>query len=192
MQKLNRALQILVGILITAGLAWGGVVAARAVWRLLATLPKDVATTLFGISCTVAGSIVTLLLSKRAERRREIEFELRKQKVPVYEKLLSFIFRFIYEEKTGRGSPSTEETIQFFSEFTPQMIIWGSDDVVAEFTAFRDAANGGDVRKVALAVERVMFAIRRDVGHANKRLGEGKLLGTFVNDIRSFLATNHS
>ena len=37
------------------------------------------------------------------------------------------------------------------------------------------------------AVERLLLAIRKDVGHKNKNLKQGDLLSIFINDIDSFL-----
>ena len=37
------------------------------------------------------------------------------------------------------------------------------------------------------AVERLLLAIRKDVGHKNRNLKQGDLLSIFINDIDSFL-----
>jgi hypothetical protein len=41
--------------------------------------------------------------------------------------------------------------------------------------------------EVMLAFERLLYSIRRDLGHANKGLGRGDLLRTFINDVDEFL-----
>ena len=64
------------------------------------------------------------------------------------------------------------------------MIIWGSDEVIKAYFQFRTIVlNASDLSAVALAVESVLFAIRRDLGHKNQGLTSGMLLGTFINDL---------
>jgi hypothetical protein len=69
-------------------------------------------------------------------------------------------------------------------KFNQKAIIWGSDEVIASFSAFRQSSfEGADPLAVAIAVERMLFAIRRDLGHKNKSLKPGSILGTFINDL---------
>ena len=76
----------------------------------------------------------------------------------------------------------------FLKEFMQKLLLWGSDDVVREFVAFqKEAMAQADTEEGVrlaslLALERLMLAMRRDLGHKNKGLNEGDLLRTFIND----------
>jgi hypothetical protein len=41
-------------------------------------------------------------------------------------------------------------------------------------------------------IEDVMFAIRKDLGHGNKRLTQGDVLALFINDIDAFMREQQS
>lgn len=80
---------------------------------------------------------------------------------------------------------SNEEMIETHSQITQKAIVWASDDVVKAFHRFRMASLQADTNKlgVALAVEELFLAIRRDLGHQNNGLYTGQLLQLFINDL---------
>ena len=79
---------------------------------------------------------------------------------------------------------------EFASQFNPKLILWGSDDLLAAYNRFRatgiDAPDEGSP-VMLLAFERLLYAIRRDLGHPNKNLGPGDLLRVFVNDVDDYI-----
>ena len=132
--------------------------------------------------------MVSVLVSKHLEQRNNVLKELRDKKAPVYEELLEFIFRVINGEKMGLAPLTEAEVAGKFSSIIQRLIIWGSDDVVQELNKFRRySANANTDNKMPglmfFAVEDLFLAIRKDLGHRNKGLTTGKILGTFVNDL---------
>ena len=52
--------------------------------------------------------------------------------------------------------------------------------------ASRNSARGDSIT-IILALEDVLLKIRKDLGHDNKNIGKGKLLGLFINDIQEYM-----
>jgi hypothetical protein len=86
-------------------------------------------------------------------------------------------------------------------------MIWGSDDVFKEFATFRrqsvalaakrqqtlpQGELSAESLQALLTFEKLLYAIRADVGHKNKGLVEGDLLSLFVNDIDKYLAARNN
>jgi hypothetical protein len=189
--KMSKPVRILLGFLLLGIIGSALFFLLRYLFRGFFALPKEVETTLLTISGTILVSVGTLVLSKRAEQKRQIEEDLRKQKVPIYQEFLEFLFGTFFADKVGKMPPSETEIKAFFAQFTPKIIIWGSDGVIREFLRFRNAPAAETsiemTKRMALAVERIMYEIRKDVGHKNKNLVEGNLLSMFINDVETLV-----
>jgi hypothetical protein len=180
--KFGQALAVLV-LFFTLGLI------GFLVWKLGSLLSSSLLSAIAVPSLTVLASVGTLVYSKREEQRRAIDAELRKQKLPVYEEFIQFIFRVTFEGKPGVKPFEQDEMIKFFVRFTPQLVIWGSDELIREYGNFREVsrAEGNNLVLLVESVERLLLAIRKDLGHKNEKLGRGDLLVTFINDAKVFL-----
>lgn len=175
--------QVLV-LLILVALIIGGVWGA---WKTITMLSPQVSVALVAGAVTVLVSVFSVLWSKRVERLREIEQEQRRQKTPVYEEFIAFIFKILLAEKLGDEPVTEKEMMRFISGFAQKIMVWGSDEVLQRYAAFRRAGTTSGVETV-LAVEKLLLAIRSDMGHKNKNLKTGDLLSIFINDLDSFLA----
>jgi len=160
--------------------AWGA-------WKALTRLSPQVSTAVIAGVVTVLVSVFSVLWSKRVDKQREIEQEQRKQKIPVYEEFIAFLFRILLADKLGDQPVTEKEMMKFVSGFAQKILVWGSDDVLAAYAVFRRLGDTSSVQTV-LAIEKLLFAIRADVGHRNKNLRTGDLLSIFVNDLEVFLA----
>ena len=181
-------LQMMMLILLFASLLGG----AWAVWKVITTISPQVAAAIIAGGATVLVSVFSVLWSKRVERRREIEQEQRRQKIPVYEDFIKFLFRILMADKLGEEKVSEEEMMKFVSGFAQKIIVWGSDEVLHRYALFRRMAHDASGLETVVAVESLLYAIRADVGHNNKNLKTGDLLSIFINDIEAFLGqTKH-
>jgi hypothetical protein len=80
----------------------------------------------------------------------------------------------------------------FFQEFTQKIIIWGDEDVIRKWLAFRlhsinhkpDSDN-----HIFFVYEDLLLAIRRDIGQSNFKLKKGDMLKLFINDLDEHLNT---
>ncbi len=174
----------LVGLLI-----WGIV-------RVLQTFDKSVSAAIIASIATVLVSVSSLIGSRYFDRKREIEQEHRKQKQPIYEEFMQVLFKLFLGSKPGMVPVSQGELTASLSGFTQKLIIWGSDEVIREFAAFRRqtmvlAANQGNIPEMVksfIAFEKLLYAIRVDMGHKNKDLKQGDVLALFINDFDQYLA----
>jgi hypothetical protein len=147
---------------------------------------------------TITTAIVTTLITKSNELRLQIRTEQRDKKALIYEELTEFFFKIIFASKLeSKEDPiSTEnkerEIVEFLTSYTPKIIMWGSDEVLREFYLFRNKSlsvesDSGKVFDVIRKFEELLFSIRRDLGHKNKKLGKGNILGLFINDVEKLL-----
>jgi hypothetical protein len=142
-------------------------------------------------SATIIVSIISVLVSKQIERKMIITNELRGKKIPIYEEIIKFIFRITFAEKKGEKPLSEKEVIEKMVKFTQDLVIWGSDEVIDSFFQFRNAGVEMEDNKpsfeIMFRVEDLLLSIRKDLGHKNKNMKKGKILGLFVNDIQNYL-----
>lgn len=159
---------------------------------ILTTLTPTTVTILVAMLTGLSAFIVSFI-SKHLEQKALIVNEHRQKKIPVYEELMKFLFKLMMADKT-KDKPLTEkEIIKFMSNFTQKILVWGADDVILKFYKFRQVGilcPDNPPPNILFCVEDLLLAIRKDLGHKNKGLDRGKLLGLFVNDIDEFMAKN--
>lgn len=179
---------LVVGLVVLAVFAVGLV---GGVWWALTRLPATVAAPTVIGSATVIVSVVTVLITNQRNRAREIENDHRRQKIPVYEGFLEFLFSVLLADNTGRKRPSDKQMIQVFSDFTRDITLWGGPELIRTWNEVRSVGDGEGLSGIELVRtwERLLFAIREDIGHSNKGLAKDDLLRLFVNDLDEQLTT---
>lgn len=140
---------------------------------------------------TIVVSVISVVVSRYLEARATIRKEHREKKIPVYEGLLNFMFKVTMGVKTGKA-PDEKEIIEFMSSFTQRSMVWATDDVLNAWIKFRGASIDEEEMKmkpfgVMFIYEDLIRAIRKDLGHKNKGLTNGKLLSLFVTDIAKYV-----
>jgi hypothetical protein len=61
-------------------------------------------------------------------------------------------------------------------------LVWGNQEVLSRWSRLRRSA-GQPSGKLLADMELLMRAIREDIGHSNRKLAGGDILGLYVNDI---------
>jgi hypothetical protein len=129
------------------------------------------------------------------QRRQQIEADQRERKAGVYENFLDIYFDQMLEtiiktrQQNSQNVTVTDDILRSIHNLNKKLILWGSDDVVREYSAYRQEVIGngpGKPRELPYALtglEDILYAIRKDLGYANKKLGERELLALFVNDM---------
>jgi hypothetical protein len=159
-------------------------------WSIFATVDPKLGVGIIATSGTIIVTLISVLVSKHLERKAQILTHLREKKVPIYEKIINFIFGFTFADKLGKKQPTEKEIVKFFAEVTQELVIWGSDEMIDAFYKFRmenlDHANGlqTEPNNILFTVENLLLAIRKDLGHQNKNMPKGKLLSLFINDLK--------
>lgn len=161
-------------------------------WKVFSGLQKETAAALIAASATILVSVFSVVGAKYYERKRVIEEELRQRKIPIYEEFIKFLFKIIGNEKLESESLNEKDMEKFFIEFTQKLMIWGSDEVIEQWSKYRKVSiehfeNGDSNLNDMFQLENILLAIRKDTGHKNKNLKKGDLLGLFVNDIEKYI-----
>ncbi|BAZ18379.1 hypothetical protein NIES4071_102640 (plasmid) [Calothrix sp. NIES-4071] len=86
----------------------------QAPWRFIGILIA-----LFGTLFTVAGNL-----------NIQIRNEQKPKKVEIYDKVINFFFDSILASKLGKMPKTEDELAQGFSDMTPDLILWASDEVL--------------------------------------------------------------
>lgn len=182
--NLGAIKQNLLGFLLLGLIGWAAYGLFKLILAFFTELNPSVAAAIVAASATVLVSVFSVLTSKSLEQKAIIAQQIREKKIPVYEELIQFVFNIIRATKENK-SLSEEETTEFMFTFTERIVIWGSDEVVDAFYRFRNSNNVDGGQGAILCIEDMLLAIRKDLGHRNKSLSRGKILGLFINDIEN-------
>lgn len=159
-------------IAIPAAVIWG-------IWYIAIRLPATVAApTIIGAGAVIV-SVSSIPLTNYFIKVREIERESRRRKAQIYEEFIVFMFKIM-----GPTKPSEEEMQKKFADFAPKIILWGGSDLLQAWIKVRrihvPSTEGTDM---LLVWEKLLLAIRKELGHSNKGLQQWDVLKVFVNDI---------
>ena len=85
-----------------------------------------------------------------------------------------------------------ERAKEFFKDFNSQLIVWGSDKFLSEYSMFKKifteiSHDESLILSNIIVYENLLYAIRKDIGHKNKSLGKGDLLSIFITDIDKYI-----
>lgn len=61
----------------------------------------ELAVGIIAACATVFVSVATVVISKKQEQKTLVESNIRQKKIPIYEKIIEFIFRLTFQDKTG-------------------------------------------------------------------------------------------
>jgi hypothetical protein len=106
---------------------------------------------------------------------------------------MEFWFWILMHQQLGRKPPTPAESQKWFVEFTRDSIAWASDGFIREYAAFRgnffsppgtpDSVKQAMAQQTLPLFEKSLYAIRADLGHANKGLSDKTLLALWITDI---------
>lgn len=184
-QKLIKFLQIALSLVVAGGFIWLLYRGIKLIWTTLSSVNPSLAVGIIAAGSTIFVSLASVLISKRLEQKALIRNQQRNKKMPIYEELIAFLFRVSRASKDGKNMPTEEEITDFMFSFTQKLLVWGSDEVIIAFSKFRhpEEIHGN----ILFVVEGIWFAIRKDLGHSNKGISKGMLLGLIVTDIDKFI-----
>ncbi|NPA72099.1 MAG: hypothetical protein GXO35_04645 [Gammaproteobacteria bacterium] len=191
---MKKFFNVLMAFILLGAIGWGVFWLLRLFWESLISLQSDLASAIIAASTTVIVAVLTIVVGRYYERKKEIETQQHARKIEIYEAFLEKWFGKLFEigqsKSESKDLLSDTEFLQFLAEFTRKLILWGSDDVVKSYSEFRrkslNAAQTSSTSvDILLQFEQLLFAIRKDIGHANQSLKPGDLLTLFLNDFQS-------
>ena len=127
-------------------------------------------------------SFVTFLLSKYFEYKFQQITTLREHKTELYIKLSKMFFDLLKSIKPVKTKENKDEELDKIVEqiytCNQELIVWGSDDVVSKFIAYRENVKNPDT--IFKTMGNLFISIRKDLGHQNINLTPKNLLKIFV------------
>jgi hypothetical protein len=148
-------------------------IVALAVWAFIKGVEKDPA--VVGTTITAVAGIGIVVYQRRREKLQELERSHRQQMGPLYTQLVEMMKDW---EAFAEKPQSEQET--FFKDLSTKLILFGATPVLKTWVAWQRLASPGP--QGLAAIERVLFAIREDLGHDNSGLKQGDVLRVFVNE----------
>jgi hypothetical protein len=153
-------------------------------------LPPTIAAALVAATVAPVGSVTSLAVGRYYERKKIIEQEIRAQKTAVYEGLLEVWTQMFLGDKmdnrtTGADGELTPEFVRKTIAVNRGLVIWSNQEVLSRWSRLRRlaAVKGSDIVDYVASLEVLMRSIREDIGHSNRKLAQGDIMGLFINDI---------
>ncbi|HEY1193400.1 hypothetical protein [Flavobacterium sp.] len=88
----------------------------------------------------IIGAVVTFTgyyVTRYLERKKEIEFQIRNKKIPIYEEFFEFYFKVVFSSKNGENMNQDEMTA-FFQKFNQKAIIWFPDEILKSYSDWKN------------------------------------------------------
>ena len=126
----------------------------------------------------ILGVLLTAILTNFFTRRREINARHFSEKREAYGKIINIVFDAMASTKSGKKLPD-KALVNKMMEFKKGLMIWGDPEVIESWNKFEMESGEGqsrnDSRIIFVAMEHVLRAIRKDLGHDDRRLKFGDL-----------------
>ncbi len=187
-KKITLVIGWLILILIAVGIFWVG----RWFFIYFASIQKEVQASIIAAVATILVSVFSVMTGKYLEKKRSVEQDLRERKIPLYLHFFEFTMNYLLKDRlSNEHKPREEDLVKDLIQFTTNLMIWGSDEVILQWGRYRSSLpspdqstnpNGTNI----FELEKLLMLIRKDLGHKNKNLAPGDLLELFVNDIDSY------
>ncbi len=123
---------------------------------------------------TIVSGIVSKIVDYKQKRR---EYLSQKREEP-YAEFINVYYKM--QEKVSKNEEyQPDEMFEDIQKFQKKLMLWGSNRVVKAWIDFRTKTLP-DGSNVLFYMERMLYAIRKDIGYRN--LGKGELLSMSIND----------
>ena len=126
----------------------------------------------------VLGLILAALLAHHYTKRREIVARHYSDKRQGYMNIINILFDIISSTKSGK-KPSEKQLADKMMTFKKALIVWGGPEVIETWNEFEITSSNGDLKanEMIIQMEKILRAIRKDLGHDDRSLKFGSLWG---------------
>lgn len=126
------------------------------------------------------GALAVGLFTHYQTRKREINARHFAEKRTAYRQMVGLLFDMILAAKIGKKI-TDREMMTTILEFKKGLLIWGDAALIEVWNQYEiDSANKPEGDEVVKRMERVLLAIRKDLGHDDKFLRPGNLAGLLI------------
>ena len=172
MNKTN-ILSFLFGCVLVALLGW-------IAWYFILAIQEADANVKAGI-IGILGVLLAAILTNFFTRRREINARHFAEKRGAYGEIIDIVFDVISSTKSGKNLPD-KALVNKMMVFKKRLMVWGGPEVIESWNEFEIESEGAgdDPKKILTAMECVLRAIRKDLGHDDHQLKFGSLFGLLI------------
>lgn len=162
--------------------------------------------TVFDKYPTISVALITGLLAfvsvpvgKYYENRYTIKNQIRKERQIVYIDFLNWLIKNVLNNEVSNN----KNLVQEIKDNQNKMVIYASDKVIKAWAELKDVAinserNKKDIEKEeatkyflekeAPTIEKLILAIRRELGYKNKDIKKYDILSLYINDIKEYIS----
>lgn len=130
----------------------------------------------FSVFSVLVSSVVSKIIENKQSRR---DYLNQKREEP-YKQFLDMYYKLL-TQNTHHNKYSEEKKIADIQEFSKGLTLWGSNRVVKLWVQFRTQASKSESAENVYLLEKLMYAMRKDMGF--RRMKKGTLLKFFINDL---------
>ena len=131
----------------------------------------------------ILGVLLAAILTNFFTRRREINARHFLEKREAYGKIIDIVFDLIASIKSGKNLPE-KTLVNKLLAFKKGLMVWGGPEVIESWNEFEieseRAGNSNDPEMLITVMERMLRAIRKDLGHDDHQLKFGSLIGLLI------------
>ena len=114
---------------------------------------------------------------------QRVSEEIIKARLAVYRKFVGAVVALAVAGKTQPSRANQNAINNLLREIMPDIVLVGSRQTHAAFVEIRGAAEDGQTLGIVFAIERLMAAMRADIGIVDDEMNQGDLLRVFIKDI---------
>lgn len=173
MSRIKKAIVFLLGVSILASVCYGLWHLALIVLKAFATLQPVVSASLVAGVATILGATTTVMVGRYFERKRELEALYREKKMPIYAGFLKEIFSQFQNGEREDASGPESDMVKVLREWQLQLVLWGGPGVVNAYLNWKDELQRGATARSVFATDRLILAIRAELGNENSGLSKG-------------------
>ena len=129
---------------------------------------------------SLMGVVIVATVGHFLTKKREIDARHFSEKRNIYSKIISVIADGMSSSVFSDSPLPETELVQKLLECKKELVIWGSADVIQAWNQFEMDGLKGEAKGTLRAMERVLRAIRKDLGHDDGNLKLGELFGLFI------------
>ena len=184
---MNKFATILFSFICLAGLLYLAWLIGGYFFALIKGLEKEV----LAATSTALIGFFGLIYVQWNSKAKEISDSHRPAKIEVYETFFDIVERFMAAEVSDDKSldPESEDLPQElkdqFTKLSRGIIVWASPQVIKAWSEFREKASESKTpRDTLLAVDKVLQAIRADLGNSNFGLSRGGVVKLYLSNPR--------
>ena len=137
------------------------------------------------------GAVVAALIANYLTRKRDIASRHFDDKRKGYMHFIDLYFDILSAQKNGKNLASIDMEGRIL-EFKKALMVWGGHELIEMWNRYEiesDPANANDdnPQQRIFDMDKVLRAIRKDLGHRDSSLQDGELVGLMISDKENLL-----